>query len=213
LTKKSLTATRPTSHNKTAKISKLPLHRSVYHLRRLRSVRHQLGRDVTARLVSALVLSRLDYCKLSLSGFQPRHWHRRRVINAAARLVAGLGPRDHVSHALYQLHWLPIAQRIEYKICLLVHKSFVGHVPDYIIDLRTPDAASDPSRTSLRSSSSSNLIVRWARRKIGDRAFSVAAPHIWNRIPTELKIMRSTTAFKRHLKTFFIFFRLWSVLS
>jgi len=44
----------------------------------------------------------------------------------------------------YQLHWLPIAQRIEYKICLLVHKSFVGHVPDYIIDLLTP-AASDPS--------------------------------------------------------------------
>jgi len=26
-----------------------------------------------------------------------------------------------------------------YKICLLVHKSFVGHVPDYIIDLLTPD--------------------------------------------------------------------------
>ena len=77
---------------------------------------------------------------------------------------------------------------------------FVGQVPDYITELLTP-AASDPSRSSLRSSSSSNLIVWRARRKIGDRAFAVAAPRAWNRLPTELKIMRSTP-FKRHLKTY-----------
>ena len=37
-------------------------------MRRLRSLRRQLGRDVTARLVSALVLSRLDYCNAILVG-------------------------------------------------------------------------------------------------------------------------------------------------
>jgi len=105
-----------------------------------------------------------------------------------------------VTPSLCELHWLPIAARIDYKICLLVHKSFVGQVPDYITELLTP-TASDPSRSSLRSSSSSNLIVWRARRKIGDRAFAVAAPRAWNRLPTELKIMRSTP-FKRHLKTY-----------
>ena len=39
-----------------------------FHLRRLRSLRRQLGRDVMARLVSALVLSRLDYCNAVLTG-------------------------------------------------------------------------------------------------------------------------------------------------
>ena len=39
-----------------------------YHLRRLRSVRHQLGREVTAKLFSAFVLSRLDYCNAVLVG-------------------------------------------------------------------------------------------------------------------------------------------------
>ena len=34
-----------------------------YHLRRIRAVRRQLGRNVTARLVTALVQSCLDYCK------------------------------------------------------------------------------------------------------------------------------------------------------
>ena len=40
----------------------------LFHLRRLRSERHQLGQDVTERLVCALVLSRLNYCNTVLAG-------------------------------------------------------------------------------------------------------------------------------------------------
>jgi len=39
-----------------------------FHLRRLRSVRRQLDRDIIIRLVTALVLSRLDYCSAVLAG-------------------------------------------------------------------------------------------------------------------------------------------------
>jgi len=35
-----------------------------------------------------------------------------RVLNTAARLVLNLRPRDHVTPALQQLHWLPIEHRI-----------------------------------------------------------------------------------------------------
>ena len=60
-----------------------------------------------------------------------------------------------------------------------------------------------PTRSSLRSSSNGNLFLPRTGRRFGDRAFSVAAPRAWNRLPTELKLMRSsTTTFKRHLKTF-----------
>ena len=38
-----------------------------FHLRRLRSVRRLLGRDVTIQLVVALVFSRLDYCNAVLA--------------------------------------------------------------------------------------------------------------------------------------------------
>ena len=40
----------------------------------------------------------------------------RRVMNAAVRFVAGLGPRDHTTGAQRELHWLPIEQRITYKL-------------------------------------------------------------------------------------------------
>ena len=41
-----------------------------------------------------------------------------RVQKAAARLVLKLGPCDHVTSALQQLHWLPVSERITYKLCL-----------------------------------------------------------------------------------------------
>jgi len=49
-----------------------------FHLHRARSLRRQLGRDVMPRLVSALVLSRLDYCNAVgyLPDSQRRHWRR-----------------------------------------------------------------------------------------------------------------------------------------
>ena len=69
-----------------------------YHLGRLRSVCRQLGRDVTARLVSAFVSSRLDYCNVVLTGLPTSTLSPlQRVFNAAARLVVDLRPRDHVS--------------------------------------------------------------------------------------------------------------------
>ena len=77
----------------------------------IRSIRRSLGRDVTARLVSALVISRLDYCNsvlthLLASTLAPLQ----KVLNAAVRLVRDLEPHDNVTMAMYELHWLPIAE-------------------------------------------------------------------------------------------------------
>jgi len=69
-----------------------------YHLRRLCSVSQQLDRDVTTKLVSAFVLSRLDCCNAILTGLPASTLAPlQRVLNAAARVVVGLRPRDHVS--------------------------------------------------------------------------------------------------------------------
>ena len=104
-----------------------------FHLHRLRSLRRQLGRDVMERLVSALVRSRLDYCNAVLTGLPASTLAPlQRVLHAAARVVMDLRPRDHLSPALRDLHWLPIKQRIEFKLCLLVHKTLGGHSPAYM---------------------------------------------------------------------------------
>ena len=171
------------------------------HLRRLRAVRRRLGQEITARLVSAFVLSRLDYCnallaELPASTLAPLQ----RVMHAAARLVCDLSPRDHVTPALRSLHWLPVKQRIEFKLCLLVHQTINGRAPAYLNDL-IETTASVPGRASNRSASNNDLVTRRTRLKLGERAFSVAAPRIWNQLPIEIKAATDTQAFKRKLKT------------
>ena len=53
-------------------------------------------------------------------------------MNAAARVVMALSTCDHVKPALKQLHWLPVEQRISYKLCLLMHHIHTGHSPQYL---------------------------------------------------------------------------------
>jgi len=101
-----------------------------YHLRRLKQIRRVVGKDVTAPLVSTFILSRLDYCNALLAGL-PRTTTDplQRVQNVAARLVLNLRIRDHVTPALKQLHWLPVASRIKFKLCLFMHLIHLHRAP------------------------------------------------------------------------------------
>ena len=68
-------------------------------------------------VVQAFVSSRLDYCKSLLYGISDGLLQRvQSVQNAAARLVTGARRIDHVTPRLRQLHWLPVRQRIEFKV-------------------------------------------------------------------------------------------------
>ena len=98
-----------------------------FHLLRLRPMRARLGWVVTLTLVTALVLLRLDYCNSVPAGLPPQYW--RHYIHAAARLVNCVT----TSPTLEELHWLPIKQLVDYKLCLLlVHKVMVGHALSYL---------------------------------------------------------------------------------
>jgi len=48
------------------------------------------------------------------------------VQNAAARLVTGTRRSDHISPVLRQLHWLPVRQRVYFKVATFVHQSLSG---------------------------------------------------------------------------------------
>jgi len=69
------------------------------------------------------------------------------------------------------LHWLRVPQRIQYKLCVLVHGCLNGTAPGYLSDLTVSVASA--ARRQLRSASTSDLVVPSTRRaSIGDRAFA-----------------------------------------
>ena len=82
-----------------------------YHQQRLRQLRRLVDRAMMQRLVSAFVISRLDYCYSILAGLLVCALESlKHVLHAAVRLVAGLGPCDHVRESMKDLYWLPISQ-------------------------------------------------------------------------------------------------------
>ena len=158
-----------------------------FHLRRLRQLRARLSREQCQRLVSAIILSRVDYCNVVLAGLPASSLAPlQRVLNAAARFVADLRPRDHVRGTLRDLHWLPIGTRITYKLCTLMHTSVHGAAPVYIRNMLT-SVTELPGRSHLRSAASGIYDVPRTRTKFGTRAFSVAGPTAWNALPLELR--------------------------
>ena len=172
-----------------------------FHLRRLKSVRRILGREVTLGLVSAFVTTRLDYCNSVLAGLpQASIDPLQRVQNAAARLVAGIGTRDHITPVLRSLHWLPIRLRIQYKLCVLMHQVHIGRSPAYLADMMTA-TADLPGRERLRSANSFRYETPKLKLKFGERAFSYAGPNAWNSLPSNLQEQMNTDTFKKQLKT------------
>jgi len=168
-------------------------------------VRGQFGQEVTGRLVSTFILSRLDYCNAIVAGLLVSTLAPlQRVVHAAARVVYDFKPYDHVTPTLKALHWLPVKHRIEFKLCLLVHLVINGRAPVYMQNLFTT-TASVSGRASDRSASNNDLVKQSTRLKLGDRAFSAAGPCVWNRLPTELKAITDTCVFRRKLNNLFYF--------
>ena len=68
-----------------------------------------------------------------------------------------------------------VTERITFKLCLLVYKARNGMAPNYIQDLCVP-VSTVSTRSALRSAARVDLVVPRTRRRLRNRAFSVAGP-------------------------------------
>ena len=160
-----------------------------YHLHNIASIRRSLTTSACKIIVHSLVISRLDFGNATLYGISDALLHRLQVLqNSAARLITGTRRREHISPVLFALHWLPIRQRIKFKLLALVYRCLHQLAPAYLSDLIIPYT---PAR-SLRSADS-NLITnnRYHLEGCVRRRFSVAGPFLLNKLPATVKSANS----------------------
>ena len=60
------------------------------------------------------------------------------MLNSTARLVSLSRKADHITPLLIDLHWLPVEQRINFKVLLFTYKIVNGLAPSYLNDLLFP---------------------------------------------------------------------------
>ena len=169
------------------------------HLRNISRIRPFLSQTTTEQLVHAFVTSRLDMGNALLSGVTQAQLSRlQRVQNCAARLVTRTNRAEHITPVLEQLHWLPVKQRVIFKILLQVYRSLNNSAPEYICELLHARA---PTRSLRSNSEGLQLAVPRTRTAWGDCSFAKTGPQLWNALPVHVRQSDSLAIFKKALKT------------
>ena len=173
-----------------------------FELRRLASIRRFLTNTATATLVSAFVLSRINYCYSLMFGFtHDVTSHLQRMLNYAARVILRLPLSSNITIHFKSLHWLPVKTRSTYKIACLCYHCHNSTAPPY--DMLQKKLSH--TRNTRSSSCTVPLINRPAHSKatLGDRSFSFAYSSVWNSIPNDVRCASSQSSSNSRLKPYF----------
>ena len=107
-----------------------------FELRCLASMRRFQTSTATATLVSACVLSRIDYCNSLLFGStHDVTSHLQRIQNFAARVILHLPKSSSIIIHLKSIHWLPVKVRSTFKIACLSYHCYSRTAPSYVVDM------------------------------------------------------------------------------
>jgi len=156
-----------------------------YHTRALRHLCTLLTDDLAQIAACSIVGSRLDYCNAMLYGAPTATFNvlQRAQNNLARTSSSASGEVEPTPDNLRSLHRLPVKHRVTYKMVMLTFKTMSSSTPAYLNDLIQTAVPVRP----LRSSDAPLLNVPKTRTEFARRSFSVAAPHTWNSLPSNVR--------------------------
>ena len=169
-----------------------------YHTRALRHIRPLLSLDAAKMIAQGIVTARLDYCNSLLCGTSTHNINRLQVSqNALARAVLAAPWSVSATELRRSLHWLPIRQRIDYKVAVVAYRTRQTRIPTYLASLIQDY---QPTRT-LRSSSLLLLQQPAVKLEFANKSLSVVAPRVWNSLSLNCRSASSLYTCKTLLKT------------
>ena len=92
-------------------------------------IRCYLSKSAAEQLVHAFITSKLDYCNALLCCVPSLLTQKlQRIQNAAARIITRTSRLAHITPVLFSLHWLPVCQRIKFKVLVIVFRAKCGRL-------------------------------------------------------------------------------------
>ena len=153
-----------------------------HYLQRIRKIRDYLNFSNTKLPVYSLVTSRLDYAHGLLHN-APIGVTKKldRVQRISARVVCRLHKYQRISmtEVLYDLHWLPVASRIQYKLMIVTFKALRTGTPGYLSDFLVKPAITRRTRSQSIDAPDRLVVPLNSSERSASTFYSVAAPKLW----------------------------------
>jgi len=177
------------------------IQKAYYNIRRIAKIKNFITKEACAKTINATVTSHLDYHNGLLLGITEEATRRLQVAqNSAARVLTRTPYREHITPVLQHLHWLPVKQRVTFKVLTTIHKAL--HSPTAPIYLRELCPIYEPGRPGLRSASDKwKIDKKKATYKYGTRSLRTEGAKLWNELPMDMRELESHAVFRKKLKT------------
>ena len=132
-------------------------------------IRRCINETAAKAMVHTMITSKLDYCHAIL--YDLPELTLKHLTRVHVHVVSQRGKYELITPVLKQLHWLPIRQRIHYKVLI----SLNGLAPTYLEELRKRR----PMKT--RADGNIDLLIPAIKHKFfGGRSLGYGGPKLWN---------------------------------
>ena len=148
----------------------------------LSHARHCLPDGIVSLLVTALVISRIQYCLTVYGNGSQKNFDRiQKILNFAARVIFCRRKFDHVSDLRQKLGWLSPRSMAEYQTLAIAHKAILRGEPEELASLFVTNSA-----VRERPSRQDHLFhLPRPRLETGKRRFGYRAAALLNTLPPE----------------------------
>ena len=174
---------------------------AILNIQKLKHIINLLTPEAARLIVHGMITSHIDYANALYYGLPENSIVKlQRVQNMAVKVILGKRKSDSSRDCLIALHWLPVRERIEYKILILVYKCIVGEAPADLMDMiQERDMHLEGWRSNR--DHKSLVVPRTRRHTFASRSFSAVGPTLWNSLPNTIKQSNTLEVFKTKLKT------------
>ena len=117
-----------------------------------------------------------------------------------------------MTEVLHDLHWLPVASRMQYKLMIVTFRALRTGTPGYFSDFLEKPAITRSTRSQSADAPDRLGVPLYSGERSANTSYSVAAPKLWNSLPANIRNSKSLDTFKKHnliiLKNIFMDYKL-----
>ena len=170
-------------------------------LSKLRRMRDVLPVGMKRRFFDAFVLPHVDYCSVVWQECTKELREKiERIQKYGMRLILSQPPRTPSAGLRCALKWIPLEKRRSMFRLSLMHRCMNGQAPDYLVKHMRRNSELGYMKTRGYDKAHLNSVqTEW-----GKKSFAFKAAQEWNSLPAELREIKSTVVFRKHLKSVFL---------